>query len=356
MQPVAFTSSPLPPYERGLEFGERFAAEVSRTAAAYRRLFARRADRPFDVDDWSERAWAAIGELSPQHAEELRGIAVGAGRPVREVAAVNARTELLVAANPSGTTECSSVVSLPPGLPPVVVQTWDWYDAMADGWLHWTIPYPDGRRVETVTEFGMLAKIGVNGHGVAVMLNMLHHENDAKAAAEGAVGFPVHLLSRSVLEDAADVAGATAIASRPAVSASTALTFADASGAAVGVELFPGGPGLIEPVDDLLVRTNHFVSDAGTPGCLADTISVSTRLRRDVLLAAFADGPPATAEAVLAGMRHHHPDGGVCSHVDERTERELWHRTLATVTIDVASGSLDVMAGGPCRADAAPAA
>ena len=30
----------------------------------------------------------------------------------------------------------------------------------------------------TVTEFGMLAKIGVNDRGVGVMLNMLHHRND----------------------------------------------------------------------------------------------------------------------------------------------------------------------------------
>ena len=100
------------------------------------------------------------------------------------------------------------------------MQTWDWYDAMGDGWLHWAIPHADGRWVETVTEFGMLAKIGVNGHGVGVMLNMLHHENDEKAAAEERIGYPVHLLSRAILDDAATFDEAREIASAP-TSAST---------------------------------------------------------------------------------------------------------------------------------------
>ncbi|MGZ4485567.1 MAG: C45 family autoproteolytic acyltransferase/hydrolase, partial [Nocardioidaceae bacterium] len=173
-----FTSTALPPYDRGYELGERLHAEVAATAAAYRRLFAVRAVGPFDVDLWSERAWVTIQRLAPAAAEEIAGIAEGARRPVREIAAVNARTELLAVANPTGVDECSTVVALPPGRPPVAVQTWDWYDAMADDWLHWTIPHPDGRVVESVTEVGMLAKIGVSSAGVGVLLNMLHHASD----------------------------------------------------------------------------------------------------------------------------------------------------------------------------------
>ena len=351
MSPVrTFTSSVLAPYERGFEFGERYVEQVARTSAAYRRLFERRADHPFDVDEWSERAWTAISSFSPVHAEEIRGIAEGAGRQVRELAAINARTELLVAANPTGATECSAVVSLPPGAGPVAVQTWDWYDAMSEGWLHWRIPYPDGRTVQTVTEFGMLAKVGVSSAGVGVLLTMLHHENDAKAAAEEQIGFPVHLLSRSVLERADSTAEAWTLLAEPPVSASTSLTVVDRSGDAASVELFPGGPGVLAPTDGLLVRTNHFVSDAGRDGCLAHTISTSTQVRRDALLKAYAGSRPASSAEVIDGMRHHHAEGGVCSHVDERTDPSLWHRTLATVALDVTAGTLDVRPDGPCGA------
>ena len=348
MQPVTFTSSVLEPYDRGVELGERFAPEIDRTVAAYRRLFAVRADHPFDIDLWAERAWDTISRVATGHAEEIRGIADGAGRPVREIAAVNARTELLVAANPTGVTECSSVVSQPAGRAPFAVQTWDWYDAMRDNWLHWTIPHPDGRRVETVTEFGMLGKIGVNGYGVGVMLNMLHHKNDAEAAAEGAIGHPVHLLSRRILDEAQTFDDAVAIASAP-TSASTSLTVLDRSGAGATLELFPGGPGRRDPEDGVLVRTNHFVSPEGQDGCLAGTISESSALRYDKLVRAFAGGPPESPADVVAAMTDHEEGvGGICAHPDRSMHPVLWHRTLATVAIDVESSRLDVRAGGPC--------
>lgn len=347
---MTFTSSVLGPHERGLELGERFADEIGRTVAAYRRLFAARADHPFDVDLWAERAWGTITTVAPSYAEEIRGIAEGARRPVREVAAVNARTELLVAANPTGVTECSSVVSAPPGRPPFAVQTWDWYHPMSDIWFHWRIPHPDGRVVETVTEFGMLAKIGVNGYGVGVLLNMLHHKNDADRATDGTVGHPVHLLSRRILDEARTLDDAWALVRTP-TSASTSLTVLDRSGAGATFELFPGGPGRLDAEDGLLVRTNHFVSPEGRDGCLAGTISDSSTMRRDKLLAAFADGPPATPDEVLTAMTDHSDADGVgniCAHPDRSTDPVLWHRTLATVALDVERGHLDVHADGPC--------
>ncbi len=345
---TTFTSSVLPPHERGVELGTRFATEIADTVARYRRLFETRAAGPFDVDLWSQRAWATIRRVAPAHAEEIAGIAAGAGLSVEQVASVNARTEILVAANPTGQTECSTVVSLPPGRPPVAVQTWDWYDAMSAGWFTWTIPHPDGRVVQTVTEFGMLAKIGVNDRGVAVMLNMLHHAHDAAAVEAEEIGHPVHLLSRAILDDAASAGEAVRTASAARTSASTSLTVVDAEGGAVSIELFPGGPGLLEPTDGVLVRTNHFVSEAGRDGCLADTIGVSTELRRDHLVETFAQEMPRSTEDVVEAMTHHLPDGGVCRHPVTDTDPVLWHRTLATVALDPAGRTLDVRPDGPC--------
>jgi isopenicillin-N N-acyltransferase-like protein len=348
VSPTTFTSSVLPPHERGVELGRHFSREIAHTVATYRTLFETRATGPFDVDLWSDRAWTAIQRLAPVHADEIAGIAEGAELDPRQVASVNARTELLVAANPTGQTECSTVVSLPPGRSPVAVQTWDWYDAMSDGWFVWTIPMPDGRILQTVTEFGMLAKIGVNDRGVGVMLNMLHHANDADEVATGEIGHPVHLLSRAILDDASSAAEAVAIASAPRTSASTSLTVLDDRGAAASVELFPGGPGVFEPTDGVLVRTNHFVSDAGRDGCLASTIGVSTEVRREHLVEAFAARRPGSTQDVLAAMTHHADGAGVCRHPLPGTAEPLWTRTLATVSLDVAHRGLGVAENGPC--------
>ena len=351
---VTFTSSVLPPHERGVELGQRFASEIGATVGRYRALFETLGGPDFDVDSWSARAWSTIQRLAPVHAEEIAGIASGAGLDVEQVASVNARTEILVAANPSGQSECSTVVAVPPGGSPVACQTWDWYDAMAPGWFTWTIPHPDGRVVQTVTEYGMLAKIGVNDRGVGVMLNMLHHASDEAAVAGGEIGHPVHLLSRAILDQASSTREAVAIASAPATTASTSLTVVDQSGDAVLIELFPGGPGLLEPTDGLLVRTNHFVSEAGAPGCLASSIGVSTEVRRDHLVATLTARPPESVGEVYDAMTHHVEDGGVCRHPLTDTDPLLWHRTLATVGVDVVARRLDVHEHGPCGHRFAP--
>ena len=131
-------------------------------------------------------------------------------------------------------------------------------------------------------------------------------------------------------------------------SASTSVTVVDRAGRAASVELFPGGPGVVKPDDGLLVRTNHFLSEKGAEGCLADSIGPSSRIRRTTLLQAFRERTPAGAGEVLAAMDHHHDEGGVCAHPDRSTVPVLQHATLATVVLDVAAGSLEVTAGGPC--------
>ena len=98
----------------------------------------------------------------------------------------------------------------------------------------------------------------------------------------------------------------------------------------------------------MLVRTNHFVSEAGRDGCLASSISVSTELRRATWSRRSrrpSRRPPRTSSTA---MTHHLADGGVCRHPITSTDPVLWHRTLATVAIDVAGRSLDVHENGPC--------
>lgn len=343
-----FTSSPLGPTDRGVELGEHHREDIARTIAAYRRLFAARATRPFDVDLWSDRAWATISALAPAAAAEVAGIAEGARVPVHEVAMLNARTELLAVADPTGVVpECSTVVSLPAAAAPVAVQTWDWYAAMADDWFEWTIPHPDGRVVTTVTEFGVLGKIGVSSHGVGVLFNLLRHRDDALAESDG-LGYPVHLLSRRILDEARDLDEALAIASSVRTSASTSLTVVDRTGGAVSVELSPSGPGLVRPEGGVLVRTNHFVSQEHASGCLASSIGPGSGIRRTTLLTALGDAAPPDPGDVVTAMDDHRDVGGVCAHPDPSLDPALRHATLATVVVAVADPSLQVTAGGPC--------
>lgn len=347
--PRNFVSSVLPPRQRGEEFGRSHTREIARTVAAYSTLFDTYAGAPFDLEYWGLRAWETISALAPTAADEIAGIADGAGIAVSRLAAINARTELLAIASPDGIDECSTVVALPPEGPPVAAQTWDWYDDMRDNWLVWTIPFPDGRRIQTMTEYGVLAKVGVNDAGLGVMLNLLRHVADDQLSlgTQARVGFPIHLLLRTLLEEARTVAEARALIGARSYSASSALTVADRGGDAVSFEVFPTGLGEVAPTDGLLVRTNHFVSEVGAPGCRGARRDRNSWVRRDALLAALS-AETASAQTVVAAMCHHDPEGSVCLHPDPTSLLEPT-ATLATCQVDPVNARLDVSPGGPCR-------
>jgi hypothetical protein len=129
--------------------------------------------------------------------------------------------------------------------------------------------------VTTLTEFGVLAKIGVNDAGLGVMLNMLHHSADEQVG-EQRIGFPVHVLLRTLLEDCTSVDEARDLVRSLSFSASSALTVVDRGGDAASFETFPEGVGEVKPEAGLLVRTNHFVSAEGEAGCQGGS-STTTR-------------------------------------------------------------------------------
>ncbi len=351
-----FRSTELDPYRRGVEFGTEHGSAIGRTIAAYRQLFDTAAGCAVDLEHWGTTAFEAITEHAPALADEISGIATGAGIPVTSVAAINARTEILAAVGGRTPSECSTVVALRENRPPVAVQAWDWYAGLADLWLVWEIPHPAGGLTTTVTEFGIVGKIGVNDRGLGVHFNILHHDRDGLACS---IGVPVHVLARTILDEARDLNHALVRAASAPVSASTSLTLVAAAGdeaTAVSVELNPGGVGYALPdADGLLVHTNHFLS---TPASLHDTElhnGPDTVVRYDMLRRRLAGRPDIEVTDALAALSSHLLGGGAtCCHVDPTLPVAAQFQTLATVVLDVAGGTLIAHPGGPCTASDAP--
>jgi isopenicillin-N N-acyltransferase like protein len=343
---VRFTSTVTDPYQRGVEYGAAHAPQVAATVAAYRRLWTFLAP-DVDLAAVGALALASIRAQAPRAADEIAGLAAGSGRTVEEVASLNARTEVLGLIAPRlPTTECSTVVATAPDHAPIATQTWDWYPHMQDNWMVWTFPTAAGGRVTTLTEYGVLAKIGVNDAGLGVMLNMLHHSADEQPG-QPRIGFPVHVLLRTLLEDCTTVDEARDLIRSLSFSASSALTVVDRGGDAASFETFPEGVGEVKPEAGLLVRTNHFVSAEGEGDCQGGVLDDNSWVRRDHLLATLGDRPPESADDVHAALTHHDDAGPICRHAAEPDEL-LATATLATATLDVEHGELAVLRGGPC--------
>jgi isopenicillin-N N-acyltransferase like protein len=365
-----FKSSVLDSHDRGIEFGETHPEQIRATIAAYDEVFANRgAECAVPRERVAEIGLAVASSslervqgFAPELALEIAGIARGAGLPTVAVATINARTEVLAAVQRAGSPpiaderavargECSAVVALgEDGAEPVAMQNWDWFLSLADGWFEWQIPHLDGGVTTTVTEYGIVGKIGFGRHGVGVLFNILGHERDG----QGPAGVPVHVISRHVMDTARSVDEAIALARTAPASASTVLTLATgpATGkAAACAEIWPGGVDVVEPHNGMLYHTNHFLADGPRggdlhPDTMPDTLERLEALHRQLDSCAGT----ATDEQVRGALCDH--GGGpnsLCCHPNPDDPEGARYATLLTASLNFAERTLDVSPGTPCE-------
>jgi isopenicillin-N N-acyltransferase-like protein len=288
------------PRERGRQYGSRTAPLIRHSIASYARLFAYRRGVDWATIQRSAQDYAVVlADLAPELLEEMRGIAEGAEVSLNEIVALNARTELLSSPRtgmahpnydeatahnrtagvpqhsddtnhalisnlqspisnpqPPDTGECTTVAALPAATKnggTLLAQNWDWTGDQRAACIMLRVRAPGKPDILTMTEAGIVAKIGLNSEGLGVSLNILQSHDDGKTS-----GMPVHVLLRLLLE-LTRVEEALAYVERVRAAASSCITVADAGGNAVAFELTPNGTGVIEPCAGLLIHTNHCV-------------------------------------------------------------------------------------------------
>lgn len=290
---------------RGEAFGRAMATRVQHTVAVYRRMFA-------------ERGVTIPGTLTP-HAE-IDAIAAAANVDPAALRAVNARTELL-----NGADECSVQ-----GAGGLLAQNWDWHPDLAASTVIWLVETPK-RWFATVTEAGILAKIGLNDAGLGVCLNILRTSADG-----GTDGTPIHILLRRVLETTSTVDEAIDLLTAAKVTASSAVTVAT-PGDIAHVELSPGGANVLRGA--VGAHTNHFIVPPKAGTDVMATESPTTHQRLEVV----------KTQPLLDALRSHdgHPRG-VCRHVEDNDAWIDQTVTIASVVMNLEKRRLHVAAGPPC--------
>ncbi len=270
-----------------MQHGRAAAGRVAHSVASYARLFAY-----YRGHSWAEMQQRATAYLpllethAPELLDEMRGIAAGAGRAFEEILALNVRTELLAGALVSSQhpgfdaamaanradrvpqhidpasggasggviSECTTVAALPEASADGhtwLAQNWDWNGDQRPACIVLRIAQSGRPNVLTMTEAGIVGKIGINDAGVAVALNILSSRLDGREP-----GMPVHVLLRLMME-AESLEAARALTRLAQAGGSSCITIADARGSAVCLELTPGGVGELHPVDGLLAHSNH---------------------------------------------------------------------------------------------------
>ncbi len=263
------------PFERGRTHGQLARAQVTGSVRCYASLFASCGI------DWNEAQRRAteyhdiIAGCGGGMMEEIEGIAIGSGFSVNEILALNCRTEILpptfmgmettnsddarcknAAIGLFDIGECTSVAvagSRCSDGQTRVAQNWDWIGYQRKNVLALRVlrdaPWPS---FLTLTEAGILAKIGVNDHGVAIGLNILRATNDREQ-----IGIPVHIFQRMAF-DCAGVDDVVALAQSLAFAASSNAILGDATGKVCSLEYSPSGAAVIAPDQGVVAHTNHF--------------------------------------------------------------------------------------------------
>ncbi len=337
------------PQQRGRQIGERWAPQIQQTCALYLDFFNQVDIDPQRVRTIGEASLESLRAWSLNLAEELQATAAGAGLPLWQLAALNARTEILAIMPADAEGECSTCVFAPAGAQaPRTIQTWDWHDSLVPNGLLLQVTGASGLTAKLFTEFGMLGKIGVNSAGLGLHFNILHHASDNASA-----GVPVHAIARGILEEAHSLDEAIALARSARVSASTVLTVFhrdDSTPRAASIELSPQATALVLPnAEGWITHTNHFLAPQLVPG--ERTADVSTTYLRlahvDAQRSAMSSGDLSERARAMCGAAGE--QAPICFHPDlTLAPKERWE-TLLTIGIDTAGGDLLYSAGNPMQ-------
>lgn len=284
----------LSAHDRGLFYGQAARVQTLHSRNTYARLFASCGISWASACDKAMAYLDVIEQLDPALVQEMQGTALGSGLSLPDILALNCRTEILPAnflSDAKHQAEAALQANRDAGLPdwlgdaPIdpaaaqgectamvvapsasrqgdtwLAQNWDWMGRQREALVLLHSRNESGQRFTTLTEGGMLAKIGMNTQGFALGLNILRSLGDGLRP-----GVPVHVLLRHLLGCASlDAARAelARIGQTLGFGAASNVPCADAHGEVACFEVAPAGWGEVQPTRGVVVHTNHFVCES----------------------------------------------------------------------------------------------
>ncbi|MGZ8579120.1 MAG: C45 family autoproteolytic acyltransferase/hydrolase [Actinomycetota bacterium] len=348
------------PRERGQAYGEQARERIALSVSAYEEVF-----RAYAGWDWAQVRREAERYLSPitafdaRYAEEMRGIAEGAGVDLGDVLSINVRTEVMFAAKARAAAasadaprqgECSAFAVLPAASADghtLLGQNWDWLLHCFDTVVVLEAEQDEGPNFVSVVEAGLLAKTGMNSSGIGVATNALVTQDDC-----GEPGIPYHVVLRAFM-DCETISDALAVAQRGVRSSSANYLLAHHDGIAVNMETTPGDFSrifLLFPESGVLLHTNHFRSSAFDRKDVSLWVMPDSPFRLERMRSELsAAGRPLSLDTFRTLLADHaNYPSGVCCHPDQRMAVHDRGATVASILMDLDARGVWVADGHPC--------
>jgi isopenicillin-N N-acyltransferase-like protein len=296
MFPQIRISTHATPHARGVAVGQASRAQVGHSVATYARQFAACGIDWAQARRLAQRYLPAIEALDASLLDEMRGLAEGSRFSFEDILTLNCRTEILppnyfsgeptaaeaalkanrAAGIPDWADDVYALPQLPSDLSECTAmcvngqasadghawfsQNWDWIGRQRAALVVVYSVDANGTSFTTLAEGGMLAKIGMNQHGLAIGLNILRSVRDGAEP-----GVPVHILLRHLLSLPNMVAARerlSFIQSQLGFGAASNIPCADALGEVGCFEVAPAGWAEQRPHEGVVVHTNHFLCES----------------------------------------------------------------------------------------------
>ncbi|WP_067822682.1 C45 family autoproteolytic acyltransferase/hydolase [Nocardia inohanensis] len=275
---------------------------------------------------------SAITAALPDAAEEVRGLAAGAGITAEQAWLLQIRRELLGYRKVPAQGDCTTYATSGPRV--LLAQTIDLNGNLDDQLAVLRIAHRDsGRRVLVLSFAGLLGYLGVNSDGLAIGLNLV-------LGGDWSPGIPPYLAIRHLLDTCADTGQALERLEALPLTGSRSLTLTDGRNTRC-IEFLDND---IREIDRS-VHANHFLHPQFSAH---DELNVfarnSSRLRLDAATTALAALPDSATIADHFALLCRAP---ICvpDHGDIRRER-----TVAAVVLDPGSRELHLRPGDPNHA------
>ena len=355
------------PYAMGVTHGTVLKDRVAHNVALYYDRFQREIhlDRAA-VHTVALRFAEQVEQASPDYYAGMQGVAAGSGLDFLDIAALNARYEILYyqfgrlameqeqgaggasrAADREVTPDGCTAFAALPGITAnghlLVGQNWDWIPETQGAVLHTT--EPDGLQTLAFTESGIVgAKIGFNSAGVSLCINGMTTVDDDWTRA--VTPFHVrcyHILRSRTLEEAVQVlSGEERACAGNFLIAQTPDRVAD-------VEAAPDKLNVLSCTEGCLTHANHFVDPHGLGIVEApNERRIYSRNRQNRLRELLVQRVPLTIEGIQDALRDTRDDPfGICRHRDYSVGPEEHYTTVTAVVMDLTAGVLHITDGPP---------
>lgn len=243
-------------YEIGYQHGNKAKKQINVIIDVYKNMF-----KEFSDIDWETAKKIAlkfersISNFNNDYLDEIKGIADGSGYEYEEILALNVRSEIVFQGTHLISDGCTSLVVTSEKTETSTTylgQNWDWKVKTLEGVILLKIAKEGKPTIATMTEAGIVGKIGCNSNGIGVCFNAL--SVDATP-----VGVPIHIILRNILEQSTFLK-AMSVVSNTQIGCPGNILLASQYGEALDFEIeiddFEG----LYPIEGIMVHTNHYIS------------------------------------------------------------------------------------------------